>query len=240
MTIDLQIIVLGTTKYSDSSLILHTYTKEYGRLSIMLKGVRNAKKGSIRTALFQPLNCLDTVVDYKPKRELQYLKEAKIHTVYNSLHRDIAKSSVVLFLSEVLGQLLREEYAENEPLYTYITQAFTWFDDEEKAPNFHLKFLMELTKLLGVYPNFMEPKTGFFDLDAAAYVQQQPVENFISGELLKHWEALHRSSFDTISELSFNQQIRLGLLSQIIVYYRLHLQNFKEPKSLAVLHGLFQ
>lgn len=240
MVCDLQLFVLGTTKYSESSLILHAYTQQLGRMTLMLKGIRNAKKGNVRTALFQPLSSLDALVDYKPNRSMHYLKEVKIHRVYTSLHRDIEKSTVVLFLSEVLGQLLQEETAENEGLYTFVLNALIWFDLEEKAPNFHLKFLAELTKFLGIAPNFMGPKTNYFNLESGAYSSFPSKSNSLTDSDLEQWEALHQTTFEALKGLKFNQILRQKLLSQIIVYYRLHLPNFKEPKSLAVLHGLFQ
>ena len=239
MTVNLRLLVLGTTKYSDSSLILHGYTPELGRITLMLKGVRNAKRGSIRTALFQPLNHLEAVVDYKPNRGMHYLKEAKVYSVYKTLHQDISKSSVILFLSDILNQVLREEQQENEPLFHFLVHALDWFDCTDKSANFHLKFLMEFTKFLGLYPNFSGTKTDFFDLASGSYVSQEPDENGLTDPLLKHWESLDACSFESLEKLQLNQQIRQQLLSQIIVYYRLHIQQFKEPKSLAVLHGLF-
>ena len=107
-------IVLSTVKYSEADLIARLYTRELGRQSYMLKGVRKSRKGKLRISYFQPLIQLEIETQHKGKGSLEYIKEAHVTPVYDAIHTDIIKSSVVLFFSEVLTQLLTEQQPDGD------------------------------------------------------------------------------------------------------------------------------
>ena len=59
-----------------------------------------------------------------------------------------------MFLAEFLYRALKEE-APNEPLFAYLQHSIRWLDECEgrSFANFHLVFLMRLSRFLGLYPN---------------------------------------------------------------------------------------
>ena len=91
-------IVLSKLKYRDNDLIIKCYTSQRGVVSYLLRGVLKSTKGSSKTAYYQPLSQLDLEESYKPNQSLQFIKEVKLAAVYTSLHTDILKSAIVMFL----------------------------------------------------------------------------------------------------------------------------------------------
>jgi len=96
----------------------------------MIKGLRS-KKSSIRPGLFQSLAILEMVVSHKEKSTLHHIREARMHTAYATLHQDIRKTSVVLFLNELLYKILQEENG-NRDLFSFIISQLLWFDQADR------------------------------------------------------------------------------------------------------------
>src|SRR5690606_3541475 len=145
-------LVLSSLKYGDSSLIVRALTESDGLKSYMLKGVLSSRKGKLRPAYFLPLMHLEIVADHRNKGNLEHLSEVKVATPYQSLHTEVTKNSVVLFLAEMLGNSIQEEQRDQE-LFSYLEYALQWLDTHRLSPDFHLLFLVNLSKYLGFYPD---------------------------------------------------------------------------------------
>ena len=150
MLVTTKAIVLSTIKYGDADLIVKCYTQE-GLKSYMLKRILKAKKGKLKAAYFQPLTQLELVAKHNVKGNLNFIKEAKVSYPYSSITFDISKQAIALFLSEILNKSIHEEEV-NAPLFEYIETALIWLDTHNNVANFHLLFLVNLTKHLGFYP----------------------------------------------------------------------------------------
>ena len=231
-------IVLSSIKYGDSSLIVKFYTKELGLISCMLKGVLKSKKGKIKAAYFQPLTLLNAVFSYQEKRNLQGLKEAQVSVLYKTMHSDIIKQSIVMFLSEVLSGSIQEEES-NMLLYEYLENSFLWLDSHESISNFHLVFLMSLTKFLGFYPDTSNTDKKTFHLQEGAFIEEIKAKEIISGDEVIQLKKLLGIKFDSIEIVNFSKTQRQTLLQMLIRYFELHLHGFKIPKSLGVLEAVF-
>ena len=107
--------VLHTLKYNDTSNIVDIYTRENGRASFLVS-VPRSRKSAVKTVLFQPLSMIEFEADYRPMSNLYRIKEAKSWYPFRTLPYDPYKSSIAMFLAEVLYRALREE-AENGPLF---------------------------------------------------------------------------------------------------------------------------
>ena len=122
-------IVLNFMKFRETSIIARVYTEQLGVQSYIVNSVRTKGKGS-RIALFQPFTLLDMVVYTSPKGGLTRISEYKCAHPFISIPFDIRKSSMVLFLSEVVARTVKEE-EENQPLFQFLYQAILAFDDLE-------------------------------------------------------------------------------------------------------------
>ena len=231
-------IVLSTLKYSDSSLIVKCYTQEEGLKSYLIRGILKAKKGGLKIAYFQPLNQLNIVASHRNKGSLNTIKEVQISNPYKTIYKNIIKQSVVLFLSEVLSYSIKEE-EKNNALFEYIETGLVWLDLHDKIANFHLLFLLNLTRFLGFYPDLTEKEKRGFDLLEGNFTDITSQKNIIYGNNFYQFKKLLGINFDNIENVSFNKLERQIVLKIIIQYFELHLDGFKKPKSLQILETVF-
>jgi len=238
MIITTNALVLSKLRYRDNDLIVRCYTQQYGVLSFLLRGVLKSKKGLTKTAYFQLLSQLQLVIVYNPNKSLHTIKEAKINQLYSSLHTNIMKSAIVMFLSEVLTHTLKEE-EQNETLFSYLETTLLWLDTHSDCSNFHLLFLLNLTKYLGFYPEKNHLEHNYFNLQDGKFETVQIGDYAVSGENLIILKQLLGIKFDTLSNIKLNAKQRQSFLNLMLLYYELHLGGFKKPKSLQILNQVF-
>ena len=238
MLITTRAIVFSALRYGEADLIVKCFTEKSGLKTYLLRGVLKSKRGKLKPSLFQPLTQLEVVANHKDKGTLENMREAKILNSYQTLHTSIMKSSVVFFLSEMLRNSVREEEA-NEPLYHFLETTFNWFDAHNEVPNFHLLFLVKLTRHLGFYPDDSENHREYFNLLDGTFQSIETNAYCVSNENLLILKQLLGINFDGLSTLKLNQTGRTKFLIMLLEYYELHLQGFRKPKSLTVLNEIF-
>lgn len=232
-------IVLGSVKYGDSSIILKTYTRECGAKSFIAGGLQN-KKGVLRPALVQPLSQLSLVFYEKSKGGgLKRIKEASVHHAYNHLFFDPVKSSLAMFLAEVLSHVLHEEEPEPQ-LFDFISESLMILDGSEAGiGNFHLAFLVQLTGHLGFKPEEATANSDYFDLLNGVYTSFEPPHfHFLDTVVTPYWKQLQNLKLDELSNLKLNREYREKLLTAVLEYYRLHIKDFGKLRSLEVVKTL--
>ena len=234
-------IVLHTLKYNDTSNIVDIYTEQVGRASFLVKIPRSRKSG-VSSVFFQPLSMVELEADVRPTSNLHRIREAKQLYPFRSLPYHPYKSCIAMFLAEFLYRALKEE-ASNEPLFAYLTYSIRWLDECEGRPfsNFHLVFLMRLSRFLGLYPNVEDYTEGcYFDMLNACFTPFLPK----GGAFLKPDEAsrirlLLRMNYETMHLFGMSRMERNRCLMVINDYYRLHIPDFPLLRSLDVLKELF-
>jgi len=233
-------IVLHSIKYNDNSNIVEIYTELSGRASFLVNLPRS-KKSAVKSVLFQPLSIIEFEADYRPTSNLHRVKEAKSYYPFSSLPYDPYKSAIALFIAEFLYRAVREE-TENRPLFAYLVHSIQWLDEQNKGfANFHLVFLMRLSRFLGLYPNLEDYRDGdYFDLLNACFTIKKPFHgSFIEPDEASRLVKLMRMNYDTMHLFAMNRVERSRCLLIINDYYRLHLPEFPALKSLDVLKELF-
>jgi len=231
-------IVLSSIKYGDTSLIVKCFTLKEGIKTYLIRGVLKSRKGKIKAAYFQPLTQLNIDANHNNKGNLNSLKEVHVIHPYKSIHTNIFKQTIVLFLSEILNSTIQEE-EENTPLFSFIETSLVWLDTHEKTSNFHLFFLLQLTKYLGFYPDITNVDSQYFNLLEGSFSQYSFEKTVINGDDLFQFKKLLGTNFDTIDLIKFNKKERQQVLQIIIQYFELHLEGFRSPKSLSVLETVF-
>lgn len=228
-------IVLKNTNYSESSVVVQIFTEKFGLQSYMVNGARKPK-AKIGTMLLQPLFLLDMVVYHTEKNTLQRIAEARQLPHFQTIPYDIHKSAVLLFLNEILCKSLRQQAAD-EPLFNYVFNAIAWLDSTEKMPaNFHLYFLLKLSRFLGFNPAPPKPGHVFFDLKDGVFCQTLPPHPFtLQDPHAAYFAELLQCAFERLTTLRIPLADRRFLLHKIIDFYRLHIDNLGEIKSHAIL-----
>jgi len=188
-----------------------------------------------------PLSLVEMDVEHRTSRDIQRIKEA--HSLYPlfSIPGDLSKSSMVFFLSEFLVKVLKD-VNENKILFQYLFQSVQVLELAEKGiANYHLVFILNLTRFLGFYPNLEEYNEGdIFDMLNGVFVTKQPLHNhYVNRTESFALSKLARISYENMHLFKFSRQDRINIINRIIEYYRIHLSDFPSIKSLEVLHELF-
>lgn len=220
-------IVLSYIPYGDTSIIAKVYTELFGAQSYIVNGARS-KTGKSKIGFFQPLTQLDLVVYYKDN-QINRISEIKCSKPYKNLHTDLKKASVVMFLTEVLGKILFAE-KEHADLFEFMEEALSGFDGrQENFENFHLQFLLKLTRHLGL------------EVESAAAFHKE-ITHFkaipsYSEEVLRDIDNLIDQDWDFPIKMQ-NAQRRL-ILDSIMSFYQHQLGIATDSKSLQILRELF-
>lgn len=238
MLVKTNAIVLSKIKYGDHDVIVKCYTKNRGIVSYLLRGVLKSKKSNSKIAYYQPLSQLEIEENYRANQSLHYITDVKLSITYQSMHTNILKGAIVMFLSEVLSATLKEEEA-NASLYEFLETALQWLDHETDFSNFHLLFLLELAKHLGFYPDASKSDFPYFNLRSGSFESKPETPYTISGENLKLLKLLLGIKFDGLNTVKLHSTQRQSFLNLLLLYFDLHLSDFRKPKSLQVFNEVF-
>ncbi|MCF8452808.1 MAG: DNA repair protein RecO [Pedobacter sp.] len=229
-------IVFKTTNYAESSVVVQIFTEKFGLQSYLISGIKRPKS-KIKLNSLQPLHLLDMVVYHKSSGNIQRVSELRHLPVFLSIPYDIVKSSITMFLNEVLYKSLRQHEAD-EILFEFLFHAIEILDGISKGvSNFHLYFLLRLTRFLGFYPDTtLAGQADFFDLKNGCYSKMQPPHALILEQpLTALWTTILNAKFDNLDELHISSAQRKQLLEKILEYYSLHVEGFGQVRSHEVL-----
>lgn len=229
-------IVFKTTDYSESSVVVQVFTEKFGLQSYLINGVKKPK-AKIRQNMLQPLHLLDMVVYHKPAGNIQRVAEIRQYPVFQSIPYNVIKSSLVLFLNEIIYKVIRQQTAD-EILFEFLFHAIEILDGMENGlANFHLYFLLRLTRFLGFYPDrHFSVSANFFDLKHGNYTCTLPNHTFILQQPhTSVWTTLLNSNFNMLENIHITAADRKVILKKILDYYQLHIEGMGQVKSHIVL-----
>lgn len=232
-------IVLRTVKYSDKSSIATVYTREFGRVSFIIHGISRRKSG-VKSAFFLPLSIVEINTTYHPGKEVQQLQDIRIEQSLTGLYHNPVKNAITLFLAELLYKTLRQPEAD-ESTFDFLQQAIQLLDlSEDGIANFHLVFMIKLSKYLGFEPNGDEAKASYFDLLNGVFLSSRPIHNhFVNPEMTHIFASILHVNFDNMHTIDLSRTKRNELLNYLIDYYKLHMPDFHGLNATAVLHEIF-
>lgn len=210
-------IVFRFTKYGDSSIIVTIFTELFGIQTYIVNGVRS-KNAKGKIALFQTLTLLDLVVYYKENASIKRIKEVKCLHAYQTLSADIRKSSIAIFISEIINKAVKDESHATE-IFEFLLSSLTLLDHQEtNLENFHLIFLIKLSRFLG------------FGAHQAEEILGVRILNQEEEEILKHLLIADFTESIPMSNLQ-----RRNLLEAMLRFYTMHIESLGEIKSIRVL-----
>lgn len=232
-------IILHTVKYSESSIIAKIYTSEFGLQSYMISGVRN-KKSKHKSALLQPLSLVDLIVSNSNKGGLQRITEINLLQPYTDIPYNVVKSSIAIFLNEILYKVLKEEHADPD-MFEYVKNAMLVLDlKQESCSNFHVYFMTQLSRYLGFAPQeAMSPQHILFDLREGRFLQTVPSHShYLTAVNSGLFQEFMHTGFENFHNIKTDRVQRKELLQGLILYYQLHITAFGEIKSLSILEEI--
>lgn len=228
-------IVLHSTKYSDTSLIVKIFTEKQGTQSFIVKGAFS-KKGKIRASLFSTLALVSITYDDHNKSNLKFIKEISKYDLQAELCFDPVRSSILLFYNEILYKLLFDA-GEDVVLFHFLEEEITKTADiEELTADLPLRFLIRLSIVLGFFPeNNHSSQDCHFSLSDGRF------QSFFIDERndLPEAESLYLSQLmlgDTSTVA--NRSLRNSLLRYLIQYYIIHNEQIREIESVEILSAV--
>ena len=234
-------IILHQVKYSDSQSIVSIYTREFGRMSYMVRGA-NRKKSATRSALLQPLSIVEIDVSHNPKKDIQTIKDMRIAIPFYHIPYDPVKNGLALFMTELLQKTLKHSENDKE-LYNFIENSVCQLDKcEEGIGNFHLVFMAGLARRLGFAPDMLNGNGyKFFDMMNGIFERSQPLHaHFLEGKQAETFKSIMELDYDCLNSLPMNRIQRAGVLTNFVEYYKLHLTDFQSLHSIEVMHKLWE
>jgi len=233
-------IVLNSIRYNDTQLIVTVFTEQAGTVPFLLRRPR-ARRGGLRAVGWQPLSLVEATWQPQERRSLQKPAEFALLRPWTSLPFHPYKSAMSLFLGEFLYHALHRE-GENAPLFQFMLHSLEWFDESEAHfVNFHVVFLLHLTRFLGFYPNVDDWHEGcFFDMQNATFTPARPLHpHFIGPDEAALVPKFMRMDLRKMRAVGLSGAVRSRVLALIADFYRLHTPEFPELKSLGVLAEVF-
>jgi len=232
-------VILRTVHYGDSSLIVTAYTELFGLQSYILQGIRRSSKNKTGSSCFQPGAMLDLVVYFQEFRQLHRVREYKWAHLYQSLFSDITKSSILLYMIELLQKTIRQPES-NSDLFEFIEDSLLKLDgaEKEKIINFPLFFSVHLTAFFGFQPAERESSSGhILDLQEGVFTNTPPLHVYSAeGKAVESLKDLLKVRLPhELSEISLTSTVRRELLQILEQYYALHIPEFGKMRSTSIL-----
>lgn len=213
-------IVFRFTRYGESSIIVTIFTEAFGLQSYIVNGVRS-KTSKNKIALYQPLTLLNLVVYHRERANIERIKEIQCFHPYHSLTVDIKKSTIAMFITELLNKTVKEESGQPN-LFEFLVEALIKMDSLEKnEENAHLIFLIKLSRYLGFGPQFANEVLG-------GRITDEKTELVLQQLLTTDFE----------NDVVVSKEQRRNLLELLLKFYQEHLENFGELKSVQVLRDV--
>lgn len=233
-------IVLHTMQHKDSGYIVYALTEAFGRVSYY---VNSAKRGVPMLGgskiMLHPLTVID-IVAVKGRGAFHRIKEAKRIIFPVSLFSDVYKSSIALFLSEFMYKVVRDDGA-NVMLFDYVFHSVKMLEamGVEKV-NFHLYFIVHLTKYLGFFPNNNYQEGAFLDMKSGDFVIIRPAHmRVVDREESKLLSLFMNAAVGEIGEIKSSGRNRSRLLEDMVQYVSLHHDTNYKLKSLEYFKEIF-
>lgn len=233
-------IILHCIKYSDKAIIVHLISEERGRLACIVYGASNKKSG-LRMAFFQPLSLIEADIEMRPDKELHRIKEVRLTDMLVQIPGNPVKNALALFLAEFLFRTVKEPQTDKH-MFLFLHHSILILEHSQQGiANFHLTLLLHMTRFLGFFPNAESIGSAFyFDMMNGVFTSACPVHKHIlqpqeSAVLYR----LMRINYENMHLFHFSRSERIKILDYILAYYRIHLTEFGEIKSLPILSELF-
>lgn len=233
-------IVLNTVKYGEGAMVAHLLTDVYGRQSYMVQGIRSSRGHGSKMALFQPLFAIEFEGLQSSRMEMHRLRDVHNGLLLKTLPYDVRKSTIALFMAEVLYRLIGESEA-NAPLFDFVWGSIGALDAlEEGVANFHLWFLANISRYLGFSPANNYTPGSWFDMREGLFTPVMPLHNdTLDGEYAEILRDLLECDVRCLGAIGLNRNQRVEILNSLVAYYSLHLDSIRKVQSIAILQEVF-
>lgn len=233
-------VVLSTLKYGDKGMVVHLLTSTHGRQSYMVQGLGSRRGHGSRLALFQPMFAVEFEGLESPRMQMHRFGEVHSGIVLRSVPFDVRKSTIAMFMAEVLYRLVKESEA-NAMLFDFVWGSVEALDEaSEGVANFHLWFLSNLCRFLGFSPGNDYTPEAWFDIAEGLFTAERPPrEHAMSQENATILRDMLECDVRYLGEVGLNRCQRVEFLAALMAYYGYHLDTINSVQSIRILQEVF-
>lgn len=214
-------IVFRFIKFRETSIIVTIFTEQFGLQSYIVNGVRS-KSAKNKIALYQPLTLLNLVVYHREHANIERIKEISCFHPYQSLTADVKKSTMAMFITELINRTVKEESHAQE-VFAFLADSMIAIDSLQSSyENSHLIFMIRLSRYLGFGVHHVNEVLG-------GRITSEENEKLLT-ELI---------AADYYDYVPLTNQQRREILDLLLNFYADHMVNFGEIKSVQVLRDTF-
>lgn len=240
MDINSELLILKAIKYGETSLIVHAFSELFGKIAIMVKGVRKEKRGT--ASIYHPGNYLLCQLNYNQQRNFQYIKEAKLQNYFWDIPTNIPKNCILIFCIEILHVILQDGDIQ-EDLYFFMQDFLKNLDKEDnnKIANYPFYFLIYIAQFLGYKIDSFSynPLHPYFNIHTASFEKYPsslaPVIDIENSALIAK---IADSNLEELKNLKITSEERRYLQDIILDYLHIHVPYFRKIHSLEVLRAV--
>lgn len=234
-------IVLRTIPYNDRYQLVHILTEDYGRCIYHVPRARG-KHSKFPSIMFTPLSLLELEANHRNTENIHRLKEAKIEMPLMNILSDPIKSTISIFLAELLFHI--SQYREmDKKLFLFIRESILFLEiNEGSNANFHIVFMLHLLRYLGIELYKSQYKKGYYlDMRNGEFVSTPPPHTqFLNKKETRIAISLLRMSFRNMEAFCFSAAERNLIIDRGLEYYHVHIPELPELKSLPILRDIFK
>lgn len=233
-------VVLHTVRYGENSMVLFMLTDAVGRQSYMVQGIKGGKTRGNKAALLQPMFVLEYEGYESSKMQMHRMRDVRASMPLTSLPFDVRKSTIALFMAEVIYRLVKEA-EPNGPLFGFVCDSVAALDAmQEGIANFHLWFLVMLSSYLGFYPGNEYITRSWFDIKEGVFTPVMPSHRMMLGqEDTAVMASLMQTRAEELGELKLSRERRSSFLSAMLTYFGYHLDTINHVRSVQILKEVF-
>lgn len=253
MIVETEGVILHGMDYRDTSKIVTVYTKKFGKIKVIAKGLRS-QKNKFGSSL-EPMTIASIVLYKKEHKDLHLLSKSEIAVVLNNVQGNQERIFTGLALVELVNMVMHDE-DENGKVYELLTQSLTAVNIAEKNHiNILLSFMVKLFGQLGFGMNLLKCSScrkSVEELDVRhAYLrlsdgtmtcsdcasEQHSGGTKITGGMLKSLYYLQENEIQQAASLTLSPNIKNDLIATLESYLRYHSEGSRTLKSLSLLYS---
>lgn len=223
MIINTSAVVLRSFPYSETSIIARCYTRDHGKVSLIVKGAR--RKKSPMAAYFQSMNYLDIVYYYRETRSLQSVSKAAFVEIWSGLNQELRRIAYGLAVIELTEKTNTEDDPHPE-LFDELIAVLKAFNSSELRLNIIFwYFQIKLLTILGFKPDFHQWEQGNVKFP-------NPFAGPNSEKILTD---LSNNPIDSISNITATSKDRKAISEYLTAFINYHFEGLGNLKTFSVL-----
>lgn len=246
MIVHTSAIVFRSVDYQESSKIVTLFTKEHGKIAVIVRGAKKPK--SKFSGLIEVGNLLDVVYYHKDSRSVQILSEASLLEKTLNIRTDFEKMSTAVSAIELIGQLLHDDEI-NQPLYEFTHNFLLWLDQSaQSSPQQIFPYVqIRLANLTGIglqleLPGNSIPQSAFLNISSGSITPESTSSHAfkLTEKQLQYIYLALQDKGARIFDLSLSKGELKELIKHLDRYFKYHVEGLRDRKSDAIFEQMLQ